>query len=497
MWPPGRFQDRLGGAGWRAQPGARLRARQLWDRGNGAPLRRDPDDRLGGGMAAGIAAWRGFSPTTVRIACVVAALVSQGWAVPIYFIGWLLIPVRTGPPPAATTKAPGPGPAASTRPAATSGPAATTGPRPAATAGPRPAVAAECAEPSIGARARHDTRGIALAVALGSLLAVFLLLSGVLNDGAIELYGWPQVVSVFCLTLIWRNAPEPERATIRHLVEPLESLWGGGGRMRRGTALRFAASGILLVAGLSWLLSLHGGTALLAPLGGFVLVAAAIVLLLGPWWLKIARDLVFERQARARAEERADMAARVHDSVLQTLALIQRRADDPAAVVQLARAQERELRSWLFEGRAPGDTDVTSLAEGVRRIQREVEARHGVPVEVVTVGDCPLDEHVSALLAAAGEATVNAAKWSGADVISVYAEVEPDKVAVAVRDRGRGFDPAAVPADRKGVAESIRGRMARHGGDAVVQSAPGEGTKVTLTLPRTAGPVPPAPGPRR
>jgi signal transduction histidine kinase len=106
----------------------------------------------------------------------------------------------------------------------------------------------------------------------------------------------------------------------------------------------------------------------------------------------------------------------------------------------------------------------------------------------VTVGDCPLDEHVSALLAAAGEATVNAAKWSGAGVISLFAEVEPDKVAVAVRDRGQGFDLDAVPADRKGVAESIRGRMTRHGGKAVVQSAPGEGTKVTLTLPRAARP---------
>jgi signal transduction histidine kinase len=176
----------------------------------------------------------------------------------------------------------------------------------------------------------------------------------------------------------------------------------------------------------------------------------------------------------------------VHDSVLQTLALIQRRSDDPQAVIQLARAQERELRSWLFEGRAPGDADVSSFAEGIRQIQRDAEARHGVPVEVVTVGDCPIDEHLSALLAAAREATVNAAKWSGAAVISVFAEVEPDSVSTTVRDRGKGFDPAAVPGDRKGVAESIRGRMSRHGGEAIVQSAPGEGTKVTLTMPRAA-----------
>jgi signal transduction histidine kinase len=331
---------------------------------------------------------------------------------------------------------------------------------------------------------------VALALALASLLGVFLFLAGALNDGAIETYGWPQVISVAGLTLIWRNAPDGERAGMRRLVQPLESFGASGKSARRATRLRFAGAAVLLAGGLGWLLSLHGGTQLLQPLGGFLLVAAALVLLLGPWWLRIARDLVLERQARARAEERSDIASRVHDSVLQTLALIQRRAEDPQAVVQLARAQERELRSWLFEGRAPGDADASSFAEGVRQIQRDVEARHGVPVEVVTVADCPLDEHLSALLAATREATVNAAKWSGAAEISVFAEVEPDKVNVAVRDRGKGFDPAAVPGDRKGVAESIRGRMSRHGGEATVQSAPGEGTKVTLTMPRRAQPEP-------
>jgi signal transduction histidine kinase len=284
---------------------------------------------------------------------------------------------------------------------------------------------------------------------------------------------------------------------MRRLIAPFEGRGTGGKSARRATRLRFAGSAVLLAIGLGWLLSLHGGIALLQPLGGFLLVVAALVLLFGPWWLRIARDLVVERQGRVRAEERADIAAHMHDSVLQTLALIQRRAEDRQAVVQLARAQERELRSWLFEGRAPGDTDVSTFAEGVRQIQRDVEAWHGVPVEIVTVADCPLDEHLNALLAAAREATVNAAKWSGAAVISVFAEVEPDKVSVAVRDRGKGFDPAAVPGDRKGVAQSIHGRMTRHGGEATVQSAPGEGTKVTLTMPRTARPEPAADGARR
>jgi signal transduction histidine kinase/phage shock protein PspC (stress-responsive transcriptional regulator) len=458
-WPPFRFQDRPGrrhprrhGHRWQDHQQAFQDRPEGEDRhdwrshfrrhghGDGNPLRRDPEDRIAGGVAAGIGTWRGFSPTTVRIGCVVAALVTTGWAVPLYFIGWLVIPARGS-------------------------------------------------DTTIAAKARHDSQGVALAVGVASLLAVFLLLAGALNDGSIQIYCWPQVVSVACLTLIWRNAPEGEQAGLRHLVAPLESLGVGGDNARRATRLRFAVAAGLLIAGLSVLISLHGGLTLLRPLGGFLLVVAAIVVLLGPWWLRIARDLLFERQARARAEERADMAARVHDSVLQTLALIQRSADDPQTVVQLARAQERELRSWLFEGRTPGDTTVTSFAEGIREIQRDVEARHNVPVEVVTVGDCPLDEHLSALLAAAREATVNAAKWSGASVISLFAEVEPDKVEVAVRDRGSGFDPDSVPADRKGVAESIRGRMLRHGGNATVQSTLGEGTKVTLTMARVLAPA--------
>jgi len=179
------------------------------------------------------------------------------------------------------------------------------------------------------------------------------------------------------------------------------------------------------------------------------------------------------------------MAARIHDSVLQTLALIQRRADDPAQITQLARAQERELRSWLFEGRAPGAiSDAASLSEGIRQIQQDVEARYGVSVEVVTVGDCQLDEDLGALVAAAREAVVNAAKWSGASLILLFAEVTPNDVEVVVRDRGRGFDPAAVSSDRKGMAESIHGRMTRHGGTVAVQTGIGEGTKVSLKMPR-------------
>jgi signal transduction histidine kinase len=432
---------------WRNTPAWPGRATP-WRRGSGGPLRRDPEDRLLGGVAAGIGDWRGFSPTTVRIVLVVLALFTGGWAVPLYFAAWLLIPARD-------------------------------------------------AEVSIGSRARQDSRGIALAIGLGSVLCVILLLAGVLNNRTLATWGWPQVVSVACLTLIVRNATGTEQAAIRHLGGPLESLGAGGSMTRRSTVVRLTAAIALLVSGLVVLARSHQIPSLIRPLGGVVLVIGGFVLLLGPWWLRILRDVVVERQARARAEERADMAARLHDSVLQTLALIQRRAEDPQQVVQLARAQERELRSWLFEGRAPGDTDVTSFAEGIREIQRDVEARHGVPVEIVTVGDCPLDDDLGALLLAAREATVNAAKWSGASVISLYAEVEADKVEIAVRDRGKGFDPDSVPGDRKGLAESIYGRMTRHGGSAAINTAPGEGTKVTMTMPRTDTSAEPAGGSRR
>jgi signal transduction histidine kinase len=220
--------------------------------------------------------------------------------------------------------------------------------------------------------------------------------------------------------------------------------------------------------------------------GGAALVVAASVIIFGPWWLHLVRDLIVERQARVRAEERAQMAAHVHDSVLQTLALIQRFADDPHDVVRLARAQERELRSWLFEGKPPGaiGEEATVLSEGVGLLQRQVEADHGIAVQVVLVGDCELDDALRALLDAAKEATVNSAKWSGADQVSLFAEVEADTIMLYVRDRGKGFDPDAVPEGRQGIAQSIKARVARFGGSAVIRSAPGEGAEVQLSMPR-------------
>jgi signal transduction histidine kinase len=337
---------------------------------------------------------------------------------------------------------------------------------------------------NIASKALADRRGIALAAGLVALLVVVLLIASALGAGWLGSLAWPLFIVAVGLVLIWRNASADEQAMVRQVAEPL--LGWSASHKRSRILLRVSLAVVLLIGGLCILLSGRPSRAELRPLGGVALVIAAIVVVLGPWWLRIARDLVVERQARARAEERADMAARVHDSVLQTLALIQRRAGEPRQVIQLARAQERELRTWLFDGEAPGSVsgDGMTLAAGVRLIQRDVEAQHGIAVEVVTVGDCQLDDDLNALLAAAREATVNAAKWSGADVVSLFAEVEPESVSLFVRDRGRGFDPSAVPADRKGLAESIHARMARRGGTVTVRTARDEGTDVSLTMPR-------------
>lgn len=341
---------------------------------------------------------------------------------------------------------------------------------------------------SIASRAIKDLRGIALAAVTTSMLIVLLVIVSILGIGLFSSFSWPVILAAAGLVLIWRNASPAEQATMHAFTQPLlGSMDKRSARSRFG--LRLLIAGVLLISGLGVLVSEHDPAPLLKPLGGVLLVLAAVMMLLGPWWLRVLRDLVVERQARIRAEERADIAAQVHDSVLQTLALIQRRADSPQQVIQLARAQERELRSWLFDGMAPGSMDgaATTVATAIRRIQQDVEAQHGVAVEAVTVGECDLDDDLSALLGAAREATVNAAKWSGAQVVSVFAEVEPSEVSIFVRDRGKGFDPDCVPADRKGLAESVRARMERRGGSATIRSVLGEGTEVSLTMPRTAG----------
>jgi signal transduction histidine kinase len=244
-------------------------------------------------------------------------------------------------------------------------------------------------------------------------------------------------------------------------------------RRARITAIVLTVLGIGIFVGSSR----HGSaTTLLAP-GA---VAAALILLLGPWAWRLGRERDAERAERIRSQERADFAARVHDSVLQTLALIQRHPDDPRRVATLARRQERELRGWLYPDREPA-TEGT-LADAVETAAAEIEELHGILIDVVRTGDAALDERTSVLVLAAREAMTNAAKHSGADEISVFVEAGSGRVALYVRDRGAGFDPGAVADDRKGISESIRGRMERVGGTTTIVSSPGGGTDVELEL---------------
>jgi signal transduction histidine kinase len=211
-----------------------------------------------------------------------------------------------------------------------------------------------------------------------------------------------------------------------------------------------------------------------------LVLLVASVLLLGPWLLRLVRQVRVERAERIREFERAEIAAHLHDSVLQTLTLIRKNADDPAAVATLARAQERDLRGYLYQDRRTAEESVAvALATAVSA----VEDAHAVAIEVVSVGDAPTDKRLSAAVAAAKEAASNAAKH-GQSPISVYAELSHDRYEVFVRDSGPGFNTKRIPADRLGIRESIIGRVERHGGTAAVTSKRGESTEVHITVPR-------------
>ncbi len=248
-----------------------------------------------------------------------------------------------------------------------------------------------------------------------------------------------------------------------------------------------------------YFLSQERGWAAIVDLASAVAVAGlGLLLILGPWITKLLGDLSEERRERVRSQERADVAAHLHDSVLQTLALLQKNAGDSAVVATLARRQERELRAWLYgNDEKPGD----SLVAALRASAADVEDAHRVPVEVIAVGDAALDPDVAAIAKAAREAMINAAKHARVDRIDVYAETDGRTVEVFVRDRGVGFDTESIAEDRMGVRGSIIGRVERHGGTASIRSKPGEGTEVALSVPVRGGdtnqpdPAQPAPVP--
>jgi signal transduction histidine kinase len=299
-------------------------------------------------------------------------------------------------------------------------------------------------------------------------------------------FTWPLMLSLIAAIGVWRGASSDERHHLEELVRSAPVIGAPASRTRRGLWLRVVLGVGLVFIGLRTLRHVRGFWGGTTPVFfGILILVAGVLVLLAPWWLATLNDLSGERRARVRIEERANVAAHLHDSVLQTLTLIERAAGDETAVTRLARNQERELRQWLFEPeRAPDGDGGGTLTSQLHALESEIENDYGVKVELVAVGDFETNADVLALVAAGREAAINAARWSDAATISIFAEVEPQAITLFVRDRGKGFDVDAVPSDRQGIALSIRQRMLQHGGTASLKSALEVGTEVQLALPR-------------
>jgi signal transduction histidine kinase len=312
------------------------------------------------------------------------------------------------------------------------------------------------------------------------VLGVFLLLQ---SNGAIDLNGAQSLTGLgACVIAAFIASSFGRRIALRGAQPEEEDLTtvALGREASRISKIGFAL-GILLGAGLllAWAngaLEFAGRVALAA-----LVVTVALMLISAPFWLAMVRRLGNERVARARSEERSEVAAHLHDSVLQTLALIQKRSEDPEQVARLARRQERDLREWLSDDQPTRPDE--RLADALRAAAAEIEDSHGAPIEAIVVGDMELDDRMRALVGAAREALTNAAKFaSDGGAVRLYAEIEDGDAQVFIDDRGPGFDPKKLPDDRRGVRESIIGRMRRHGGRAEIRSEPGDGTEVELTM---------------
>lgn len=454
-------------------------------------------DRVIAGVCAGLAAHLGWPVRMVRIGMVVAAL-AGGAGLAFYAWLWIMVPTadenakrnagRPASPIAPAVSAPGPLPVppdfvsgplpvaamplnSATLPLAPGqeGFAASRQAGPAAGAGPFQGTAT--ANPT-RFRFRRMPYGKEILLGAGLLLAGGILTARMLGLDVPLGTLIPAAAILGGAAIAWMQLDETRRAGLVDKTKADQS--GGWARLAAGLALVVAGVLVMVSGSGSWEQTWLALLASVAVLGG-----VALVLL--PWGLKFWRDLEAERAGRVRATERAEIAAHLHDSVLQTLALIQRRAGNEHDVVRLARAQERELRGWLY--RDPGK-DAGQLSERIKAAAAEVEDSLGNAVDVVSVGDTAMTERHEALVQASREAMVNASRHGGGTV-SVYLEVADGGTEVFVKDRGPGFDPQSVPADRMGVRESIVGRMKRHGGTAVISSS-ADGTEVRLRLPSDA-----------
>jgi signal transduction histidine kinase/phage shock protein PspC (stress-responsive transcriptional regulator) len=392
-------------------------------------LRRDPDRRVIGGVCAGLGRYFGIDPWLFRIGFVIAAA-AGGFGVLIYVACLILMPAEAG--------------AGSYR------------------------------------RLRAGRAAIEVGVGAGFLLLSLLLTLRALGFWFSDAVVWPLVLVAAGGALLWRQSAAAVGES--DAVEAREQEPSAAAKEPRRTLISRTGLGIALViaAGIVFLQATGALSAARNVLLAVLVVAVGAGVIFAPWIARLVRSLSAERSERIRSQERAEMAAHLHDSVLQTLALMQKRADDPREVAALARRQERELRAWL-SGRESG---ASGLGAALEAAADEIESAHGVPIEVVAVGEVTLDPSVEALVAATREAMLNAAKFDSGSPVDVYAEATPERLQVFVRDRGPGFDPAAVPPDRRGVRESIIGRMERHGGHATVRAAEGGGTEVELRLER-------------
>lgn len=303
----------------------------------------------------------------------------------------------------------------------------------------------------------------------------------------IGIFTWPVLLSLVGGVGVWRGASIDERNHLAELFKSAPFIGVPSTHSRKALLFRVLIGVVLIIVGLNSLQRIGGvwGSATPAVFGTLILLAGVLILL-APWWLATLNDLSGERRARVRIEERANIAAHLHDSVLQTLTLIERAANDETAVIRLARNQERELRQWLFDpDNKHSDDKELNFSSLLHTLENEIENDYGVKVELVVVGDTVANDDVVALVAAGREAAINAARWSGATSISIFAEVEPTAISLFVRDQGKGFDVDAVPDDRKGIALSIRQRVLQHGGTLTLKSTAGVGTDVELSLPRT------------
>jgi len=413
-------------------------------------LRRDPEHGMIAGVCEGIGRRLDIDPLLLRIVFV-ATTFASGLGIAAYLLAWWLLPVE----------------------------------------GAQPAAAVAAAKQRSG---RNRRAALEVGIGVGCLVISILLTFRELGLPFSDVLTWPLVLVAAGGALIWRQSVgrpgEPGAVALPAagaapgaLAPPLLQDQGDS---RPAVISRIGIGVTLVITAAIVFLQFSGALAAASDVAlAALVVVIALVVIFAPFFVRLLTSLSIERAERIRSQERAEVAAHLHDSVLQTLALMQKRADDPREVAALARRQERELRTWLSGAPARADGE-RWLAPALQAAADEIEQAHGVAIDVVAVGDAPLDRDGEALVAAAREAMLNAAKFAGdAGAVAVYAEAGAERLEVFVRDRGPGFDPAAVPADRRGVRESIVGRMERHGGRAAINAAPGGGgTEIELVLER-------------